>query len=411
MTQPADDPRLLAARLVAGVLTEGRMLADAPQAGGDPAVRARALRLAQLTLRHFSRTEAILSPLLRKPPPPLPMALLRVATVEMLEAGAPPHGVVNAVVSLLRAGPKTAPFAGMANAVLRKVAAHPGWAEMPAQRLPGWLRRRLRGIWGEDVVQAIEAAQHQTPPVDLTLKPGAAPVPDAQALPGGSLRLTGPVQVSALPGFEAGDWWVQDAAAALPAGMLALHPGETALDLCAAPGGKTMQMAATGATVTAVDLSAPRLERVRANLARTGLSATVVCADALDWAPPVPVDAVLLDAPCSATGTIRRHPDLPFLRKPADVAALVDLQGLLLDRALGFLKPGGRLVYCTCSLLPEEGEDQIAAALTRHPGLLAQTPPQPFGRATAEGGWRTRPDDLPGGVDGFYMALLRRDAA
>jgi 16S rRNA (cytosine967-C5)-methyltransferase len=216
------------------------------------------------------------------------------------------------------------------------------------------------------------------------------------------------VQVSALPGYEAGEWWVQDAAAALPARMLVPGPGMRVLDLCAAPGGKTMQLAASGAQVTALDLSEARLERLRQNLARTGLGAEIVRADVMDWQPAAPFDAVLLDAPCSATGTIRRHPDLPHVRKPADVAALVDLQAAMLDRALGFLRPGGVLVYCTCSLLPDEGEAQITAALARHPGLVADTPPQPFGRATPEGGWRTRPDDVPGGVDGFYMARLRR---
>ena len=254
------------------------------------------------------------------------MAALRVAVVEMLDLGAAPHGVVNAAVSALRANKKTAPLTGMANAVLRRASDFDGWSDLPVQRLPGWLRRRLKSGYGEETVQRIEAAHHAGAAIDLTLKPGATSVPEGETLPGGSLRLPLGAQVSAMPGFETGDWWVQDVAAALPARLLAAQSGETVLDLCAAPGGKTMQLAATGAQVTALDLSEARLQRVRENLARTGLQAQVIRADALDWEPGTPFDAILLDAPCSATGTIRRHPDLPLIRKPADLEALVDLQ-------------------------------------------------------------------------------------
>jgi 16S rRNA (cytosine967-C5)-methyltransferase len=402
----------MAALLVAGVVAQGQMLPDiALPSGADPADRARAGRLALTTLRNLGRADTVLRPYLKREPPQDVMAALRVATVEMLELGGPPHGVVNGMVSALRTGRKRAGMAGMANAVLRRASEFQGWHDLPVQRLPGWLRRRLKGVHGEAIVQAIEAAHHASPPIDLTLKPGLAQAPEGSALPGGSLRIDAGVQVSALAGFEAGDWWVQDAAAALPATLLAAQPGESVLDLCAAPGGKTLQLAAAGADVTALDLSEPRLKRVRDNLKRTGLSAKVICADALHWQPESPFDAVLLDAPCSATGTIRRHPDLPFVRKPADVTALTALQARMLDRALGALKPGGRLVYCTCSLLPDEGEDQVSAALARHPDLQVTPPPRlPFGRATPEGGWRTLPQDLPGGVDGFYMALLCRNA-
>ena len=405
MPQPSADPRTLAADLVQAAL-EGAMLSDLPTEG-DPATRARATRLALATLRNLSRADAVLGAFLKKPPSPEVMTVLRVAVVEMLDQGAAPHGVVNAAVTALRRNPHTEHAAGLANAVLRKAAAVQGWDRMPVQRLPGWLGRRLKAAYGADVVAAIEAAHHHGAALDLTLKPGVAP-PEGAVAVGGSWRLPAGVQVSALPGYEAGDWWVQDAAAALPARMLAVGPGMRVLDLCAAPGGKTMQLAATGADVTALDMSGARLERLRQNLARTGLAARVVTADALTWQPDSPFDAVLLDAPCSATGTIRRHPDLPHVRKPADVAALVDLQAAMLDRALGFVAPGGVLVYCTCSLLPDEGESQIASTLARHPGLVADTPAQPFGRATPEGGWRIRPDDVPGGVDGFYMVRLRR---
>lgn len=406
MTHPAD-ARQMAARLVLGVLQDGILLTDQPQSEADPAQRARALRLAGATLRNLSRADAVLGQFLKKPPSPGVMAVLRVAVVEMLDQGGAAHGVVNAAVSALRVDPHMAHASGLANAVLRKAAAVQGWGDMPVQKLPGWLGRRLKAVYGAETVAAIEAAHHHGAALDLTLKPGVAPPEGAEAV-GTSWRMPAGVQVSALPGYEAGDWWVQDAAAALPARMMGPRPGQRVLDLCAAPGGKTMQLAAAGAEVTALDDSAQRLERLHQNLARTGLTAQVVCADALTWQPDQPFEAILLDAPCSATGTIRRHPDLPFLRKPADVAALADLQARLLDRALALLAPGGVLVYCTCSLLPDEGEAQITAALARHPGLEVDTPPQPFGRATAEGGWRIRPDDLPGGVDGFYMARLRR---
>ena len=403
------DPRRLAALMLQGVI-DGQMLPEVPVPAADPATRAQALRLALATLRNLARADTVLRPHLRHEPAPPVIAALRVGVVAMLDQGEAAHGVVNATVAALKAAPATARAAGLANAVLRKAAAFPGWADLPVQRLPGWLRRRLKGVYGEETLQAIEAAHHRGAALDLTLKPGATPPAGARAI-GASWRLDSGVQVSALPGYDSGDWWVQDAAAALPAGMLAVQPGDTVLDLCAAPGGKTMQLAAAGAAVTALDLSEGRLKRLRENLARTGLTAAVVCADMLDWAPPAPVDAVLLDAPCSATGTIRRHPDLPMVRKPADVDGLTALQARLIDRALGFLKPGGRLVYCTCSLLPDEGEAQIAAALARHPGLTVATPPQPLGRATPEGGWRTRPDDHEAGIDGFYMALLRRAPA
>ena len=402
------DPRTLAAHLVQAAC-EGVMLSEVPLPG-EAALRARAQRLALAVLRNLARTDAVLAPFLRKAPSPAVMAVLRVAVVEMLEMDAPPHGVVNAAVTALRADGRMAHSAGMANAVLRRAAEVTGWHEMPVQPLPGWLRRRLKAVYGEPVVQAIEAAHHAGAAIDLTLKPGVAGPEGGEAV-GASWRMPAGVQVSALPGYEAGEWWVQDAAAALPARLLAVHPGERVLDLCAAPGGKTMQLAAAGAVVTALDASEPRLLRLRQNLARTGLSAEILCADALLWAPEQRFDAVLLDAPCTATGTIRRHPDLPLVRKPADVASLTALQALLLDRALGFVKPGGRLVYCTCSLLPDEGEAQITAALARHPGLRVATPAQPLGDATPEGGWRTRPDGHPGGIDGFYMALLRQDPA
>jgi 16S rRNA (cytosine967-C5)-methyltransferase len=232
-------------------------------------------------------------------------------------------------------------------------------------------------------------------------------------LPTGSLRLADKGQVSGLPGYEAGGWWVQDAAAALAVRLLGDVSGLRVLDLCAAPGGKTLQLASLGAKVTALDLSGPRMLRLSENLVRTGLSASLVIADALQWEPEAGFDAILLDAPCSATGTIRRHPDLPFIKDGSELAELVVLQAALLDRALGWLSPGGRLVYCTCSLLPDEGEGQLAAALARHPGLIVQQPALAGvdpAWITPQGGLRLRPDYWAeqGGMDGFFMVALTK---
>ncbi len=239
-------------------------------------------------------------------------------------------------------------------------------------------------------------------------------MPGALHLPTGSLRLRDAGQISALPGYDAGLWWVQDAAAALPVRLLGDVAGKRVLDLCAAPGGKTLQLAAAGAEVVALDISEARLGRLRENLTRTGLSAEIVVGDAL--AHEGSYDAILLDAPCTATGTIRRHPELPFIKTGAETEALTRLQMQLLDHALTLLAPGGRLVFCTCSLLPVEGELQVRAALKRHEGLrVIPADPVALGGeahwASPEGGLRLRPDFWPelGGLDGFYMACLTRD--
>ncbi|WP_102225940.1 RsmB/NOP family class I SAM-dependent RNA methyltransferase [Acidimangrovimonas sediminis] len=419
-----DEARAAALAILGAVLEERRLMTEViadpggPLAQLDPAERARAQRLALVTLREMQRADRMLGPHLRRMPPPRAMAALRLAVVETHAEGAPPHAAVNAAVGALRADREMARYAGLANAVLRKACAADGWEKLPPQSLPGWLRKPLIQAWGKLAVMAIEAVQAGAPPLDLTPKdPAAAPALaealGAQVLPTGSLRLAQPGQISALPGYAEGEWWVQDAAAALPARLLAPQPGERIADLCAAPGGKTMQLAATGAEVTAVDVSGPRMMRLGENLARCGLTAGLHVADALTWDPGEPLDAVLLDAPCSATGTIRRHPDLPFVKDGTELASLVALQAALIDRALEILRPGGRLVYCTCSLLPEEGEAQVMQALARHPGVSVQP-------ATAEGvvpewqagggGLRIRPDHWAdrGGIDGFFMAVLTR---
>ena len=403
-------------------VTAGRMLSDVladpagPLSRLAPDDRARAQRLALSALRRITPLDALLDKHLRKSPADEVRAVLWLAAAELVERPADAHGIVNAAVSLTREGKRTTPAAGFVNAVLRKVAADPGLATLPVQQMPRWLRQPLVHLWGRPVVAAIETAHLAGAAIDLTVKDPArladwAQTLGADLLPTGSLRLRGTAQVTGLPGYASGDWWVQDAAAAIPARMLNALPGETVLDICAAPGGKTMQMAAAGALVTALDISGPRMARLRDNLTRTGLTAALVTDDALAWDAPAPFDAVLLDAPCSATGTIRRHPDLPFVKDDSDLPNLLVLQAQLIDRAVALTRPGGRMTYCTCSLLPSEGEDQLAAALTRHPGLSV-IPPQdlPADWITPQGGVRLRPDywsDL-GGMDGFFIATLRR---
>ncbi|MFC2966639.1 RsmB/NOP family class I SAM-dependent RNA methyltransferase [Acidimangrovimonas pyrenivorans] len=430
MAREAATTGLAARRAAVAVLDEvlgaHRMLADilADPAGplGDlgPADRARAQRLALAVLRHLERADKLLDPHLRKSPPRTVRNVLRLALVEVFVEGTAPHGAVNAAVALVRRGKRSGHLAGLANAVLRKLVEQPAetWTKLPPQRLPKWLRKPLVDAWGRPAVSGIEAVQMLPPPLDLTVKEPAraedlAQELGAELLPTGSLRLATPGQVSALPGYAEGAWWVQDAAAALPARLLAPAPGMRVLDLCAAPGGKTLQLAAAGADVTAVDISRPRLARLSANLSRCGLGAEVIAADALHWQADAPFDAVLLDAPCSATGTIRRHPDLPFVKDGSEIAGLVELQARLIDRALDRVKPGGRLVFCTCSLLPEEGEAQLAATLARHPDLRvdpAEAPGVSPDWRDTRGGLRLRPDHWAerGGIDGFYMAVLRK---
>jgi len=421
-------PRLAATQLLHAVLFEKRLLSDvvsgqrSPLARLSPAERARAQSLAIGVLRNLAGLDEVLDRFLEKATPPKVRNTLRLAAYELLVDGAPAHGVVNAAVEIVRGSAKAGRLAGLVNAVARKLADQgPAiWQGIGPQPLLSWLAKPVVRHYGKDALAGIEAAHAAGAPVDLTLKNPSeadhwARALDARILPTGSLRLPGRPQVSALPGYAEGAWWVQDAAAALPARLLGDVAGKRVLDLCAAPGGKTMQLAAAGADVTALDVSPRRVKRVQENLQRTGLAAEIVVADALEYEPPERFDAVLLDAPCSATGTIRRHPDLPFVKAGADLSELFVLQEKLIDAACGLLKPGGRLVYCTCSLLPREGEDQVARAVERLQGLEMLEPDKlPAGMdeswRAGGGGWRLRPDYWPeiGGMDGFYMAVLTR---
>ncbi|MFP7569670.1 RsmB/NOP family class I SAM-dependent RNA methyltransferase [Marivita sp. S2033] len=413
-------PRLVALDGLSQIIGEGRMLSEVT---GDqlwedltPPERATAQRLMTETLRYLGRADHLLTPLLQRQPPLRVMNLLRMATVEFMTGGAA-HGVVNEAVKLAGRNKKTAPMKGLVNAVLRKITAldAEAWNNAPDTMLPKWLRPKLVKAWSKPVVTAIERAHAVPPPVDLSVKEDAegwAEKLGGVVLPTGSVRLSARGQLSALPGFETGDWWVQDAAAAIPVQLLGDVKDQRVLDICAAPGGKTMQLAAKGAHVTALDISAPRMARLSENLTRTRLSAEAVTADALTYEADA-FDAILLDAPCTATGTIRRHPDLPCVKTQTSITDLVALQRALLKRTVERLQPYGRMVYCTCSLLREEGEDQIKWLLSQTDDLEILPPEAPGLEPdwiSPEGGVRLRPDYWPdaGGMDGFYMALLRR---
>ena len=424
MVQTGLPARRTAHYLLMQIIGEGRLLSELVGAGAlarlDVEDRARAQRLANDTLRGLDRADRMLKPYLKKAPALHVMNALRLGTVELC-SGEAAHGVVNAYVEIVARDKRTQSMKGLVNAVLRKIAGEgpDAWQARPVPMTPGWLRQPLVAAWGRDVVASIEAAHFAGAPLDLTAKTDPQAVAAATGgtlLPTGSIRLRDPGQVSALPGFEEGNWWVQDAAAAMPVRMLGDVTGLRVLDLCAAPGGKTLQLAAGGAEVTAVDISQTRMARVGENLSRTGLKADCIVSDAFAFDQDG-YDVVLLDAPCSATGTIRRHPDLPYAKDGAEFAALIDQQAALIDHALTLLSPGGRLVFCTCSLLPDEGEVQIEDALERHSGLTV-VPPAPDIAGiepdwiTPEGGLRLRPDYWPdlGGMDGFYICALRKPA-
>ena len=388
----------------------------------SPLDRSFARALAMATLRRLGSLDRVLQGKLKKAPPDIVIHILRLGAAQLLHMDTPDFAAVDTSVRLVEQRAK--PFKALVNGVLRGLARDRETGELPVLApdtdVPPWLYSRWRATYGEEA-PAVAAALQVEPPTDLTLRDGAeaaalAAELDAEILPSGSLRVRRGGSVAEWPGFEEGRWWVQDAAAALPVRLLKLQPGETALDLCAAPGGKTLQMAAAGAQVTALDRSAPRLQRLTANLARTGLKAEVATAPADRWTDRRRFRAVLLDAPCSSTGTFRRNPEVLWGATPPEIAKLGAVQSRLLDAAADRTAVGGRLVYCVCSLEPEEGEGQVAAFLTRRPDFaLDAVEPGEAGaplEAAREGGLRLMPSMWAerGGMDGFYAARLVRVA-
>ena len=413
------DAREAALTLLEQVLEKHRRLEAALDSlpAQDPRDRGFAHLIAATVLRRLGTLDAVLAPHLRGTTPEPVRHLLRIGAAQLLFLGTAPHAAVATAVALAK---RTSEAHGrLVNAVLRRVAAtgQARLAELDQPRLdtPDWLWRSWWRSYGPATYD-IATAHHQEAPLDLTPKQGASPPPGAAILPNGSWRLPPGTLVTSLPGFAEGAFWVQDAAASLPAQLLAVRPGERVVDLCAAPGGKTAQLVAAGATVTAIDRDPARVQRMQANLRRLGMQAETLPADATSWRPPSLADAVLLDAPCTATGTIRRHPDVARLKQARDIAAITPLQDSLLDAACAMLRPGGRMVYAVCSLQPEEGFARIQSALARLPLRLdpigADDLPLPEAR-TEEGCLRTLPchwADL-GGVDGFFAARLVRKSA
>lgn len=388
--------------------------------------RAFVLRLAATTLRRLGQIDALVDQCLASPLPAKAGAVrqvLRLAAAQLVFLATPAHAAVDTAVDLVR----TIGFPGHAklvNALARRFAREGAAivADQDAERLntPDWLWKSWQTAYGEATARAIASAHLAEAPLDITLKSpvdGAVRAEQlgAEILPWGSLRRPAGGAVATLPGFADGAWWIQDAAASLPVRLLGPVAGLRVADLCAAPGGKTAQLAAGGAHVIAVDRSARRLERLAANLARLDLSAEVIAADATAWKPEAPCDALLIDAPCSATGTLRRHPDAPHLKHAEDLAKLTGLQARLLAGAADLLRPGGKLIYCTCSLQPEEGRQQVDAFLAsgapfvRRPVSSGEIPGLPDALLT-DGDLRSLPCHLgeKGGMDGFYAARLER---
>ncbi len=361
----------------------------------------------------------------------LPASAPRVETAlltgaaQILWLDVPNHAAVDLSVRLAQEDRHARHYAALVNAMLRRVArdgaARLAGIDPVALDTPEWMLKRWQAQYGADIARAIAAANATEPALDLSVKsePGEwAARLDGRVLPTGSVRLAAHGPVPRLPGFDEGGWWVQDAAAALPVKLLGNVSGQSVADLCAAPGGKTAQLAAAGAQVTAVDRSEPRLGRLRENMSRLGLEANIVKADATQWAGG-PFDAVLVDAPCLATGTIRRHPDIPWLKQEAELAKLTSLQARLLDHAAELVRPGGTLIYCTCSLEAEEGEQAIDALLGRNPALQRRPiAAEEIGgiadAITPQGDLRTLPCHWPdpeprmAGLDGFFAARIAR---
>ena len=423
--------RRIAADIIDGVLRRHRPLDEMLEGTSALAAledRDRALTraLVAVVLRRLGTLRHVLGGFLdRGLPPQAPRveAALLIGAAQILFLDVPDHAAVDLSVRLVQADRHGARFAGLVNAILRRVTregtAQIAALDMPNLDTPDWLMARWTARYGADTAHAIAAANGQEPALDLTVKSD----PDSWAgklngrvLPTGTVRAVAHGAVTALPGFAEGAWWVQDAAAALPARLIGDIRGHRVADLCAAPGGKTAQLVAAGAHVTAVDRAPARIKRLQDNLARLNLAAELVCADVADWTAE-PFDAVLLDAPCSSTGTIRRHPDVPWLKRVEDMTALAGVQRRLIERAAALTKSGGTLIYCTCSLEAEENETVVDEFIARDPSLRRKpfTAAELFGHGefiSPDGDLRTLPCQLPdadlrfGGLDGFYAARL-----
>ncbi|MBM3568782.1 MAG: methyltransferase domain-containing protein [Alphaproteobacteria bacterium] len=413
----ADPARDKALAILAAVLERRQPLDAWMGVADDLPARDRAfVRLMVLTvLRRLGQIDAALAAALDRPDRRLPTSArlaLRLGAAQLLYLGTPAHAAVDAAAA--QAG-RVKAMRGLVNAVLRRIAGKPPAEADALLNLPDWLRARWLAHYGEDATRAILAVHRAEPPLDLSVKQDAAGWAarlGGRVLASGTVRIERAGAIEALAGFAEGAWWVQDAAAALPAALLGDVAGKRVLDLCAAPGGKTAQLAAAGARVTALDRSEPRMALLRANLERLNLAAECVVADAESWRASEPFPMVLLDAPCSATGTVRRHPDIPWTKRAEDIVRLVALQERLLEAAVESLAPGGTLVYAVCSLEPEEGPERIAALLARRPDLaLDPIATLPLAVTLRQGELRSLPSDLAveGGVDGFYAARLKRD--
>jgi 16S rRNA (cytosine967-C5)-methyltransferase len=410
---PGVPARRAALKLLDAVLRRGLALEQALDSAAEglaPNDRGLAHAIAAEALRRLPDLDALIDSATKQRLPDDAKArfALRIALVQALALGTPGHAAIATVLPLVDGGPRKLVH-GVFGTLVRQGVTLP---EPPA--LPDAVALRWHAAWGDQMIEDAEHAIAVPPPIDLTLRDPAR-VPDLEgiSLAPGNLRLDSRAAIPTLDGYAEGDWWVQDLAASIPARLLGTGNG-TALDLCAAPGGKTLQLAAAGWNVTAVDVSESRLARLHENLHRTGLSAQVVAADLLQWQPAEPADAVLLDAPCSATGIFRRHPDVLHRVRPSLIGEMAELQSRLLHRAAAWVKPGGTLVFSTCSLEPREGEDQLASFLAHHPEFAIApvvSAELPTGIAPREdGSLRLLPGLLAeqGGLDGFFIARLRR---
>ena len=424
-TRPDDVPglatRRAALRLLDAVLRRGEPLENALHGaaqGLSQPDRAMVHAIAAETLRHLPDLDALIDGATRQRLPDDAKArmVLRIALIQVLVLGTAPHAAIATALPLVDGGPRKLVH-GVFGTITRAAPTLPVPPALPPEVVARW-----SPMWGDAMPAAAAQAYADRPPVDVSVRDLDQSSLWAERLGGESLasghvRLPGHGAVTDLPGFDEGAWWVQDLAASCPARLLGAGDGRVVLDLCAAPGGKTMQLAAAGWDVTAVDQSKKRLERLSSNLARTNLSATIVQADLRQWEPSAPVDAILLDAPCSATGIYRRHPDVLHRIGARQIAELAELQTELLGRAAQWLKPGGTIIYATCSLEKAEGEDQIGSFLRAHSDFRLASPVQaelPEGiEPSAEGWLRTLPATLAdkGGTDGFFIARLARDAA